>query len=72
MSQRRYRKDKWAVYGEYGGYFTNLKDAKECAKEASKSPEYDFTAEVWNLDDGFWYIKYHNGRLVWDGWTIKK
>lgn len=65
-------RDKWAVYGEYGGYFTNLKDAKACAKECSTYPEYEYTAEVWLLDDGCWYIEYKNGKLTRDGWTIKK
>lgn len=67
-----YKRDKWAVFGEYGGYFSNLKDAKQCAKEASKTEEYDYQASVYNMHDGFYYIDYENGKCVRDGWTIKK
>ena len=66
---KRTRKTKWAVYGEYGGYFTNLAEAKACAKEAS---EYDGNAKVWLIEDGCWYIEYENGKCTRDGWTIKK
>lgn len=65
------RKDKWAVYGEYGGTFTNLKDAKRCAREASKIEE-DKESEVWLISDGCHYIEYKDGKLVRDGWTIKR
>ena len=67
----RIRKDKWHVQGEYGGYFTNLKDAKECAKDASMTPEYDYTCKIWLIEDGCWYIEYKNGKISRDGWTIK-
>lgn len=66
------RKDKWAVYGEYGGYFTNLKDAKQCAKEASKTPEHDFEANVTLIEDASIYINYEDGKCTRDGWTIKR
>ena len=62
------RKDKWHVYGEYGGEFTNLKDAKKCAKEASI---YEGKSEVWLTEDGCHYIEYKNGKLIRDGWTKK-
>ena len=63
------RKDKWCVYGEYGGTFTNLKDACECAKQASIE---EGQAMVWLIADGCNYIEYENGKKVYDGWTIKK
>ena len=63
------RKEKWAVYGEYGGYFTNLKDACKCAKQAS---EEDGASSVWLIANGCSYIDYENGKKVRDGWTIKK
>lgn len=69
---KRNRKEKWAVYGEYGGSFTNLKDAKLCAKEASKTEEYDYECCIWLIEDGCNYIDYENGKLIRDGWTIKK
>lgn len=69
----RQRKDKWVVYGEYGDSFTNLKDAKECAKRISTYDEYrDEEVSVCNLIDGCYYIDYMNGKCVRDGWTIKK
>ena len=43
----RNRKNKWAVYGEFGGEFTNLKEARDCAKFASTTEEYDFNAKIW-------------------------
>lgn len=64
------RKDKWGVHGEYGGTFTNLDDAKLCAREASKTPEYDYEASVYNIQDGMYYIDYENGKLVRDGWSL--
>ena len=63
------RKDKYSVYGPYGGQFTNLREAKACAREAS---EIEGSAEVWLIEDGCCYIEYENGKLVRDGWTIKK
>lgn len=63
--------EKWAVYGEYGGRFSNLKDAKKCAKECSTYPEYDYCAKVWLVKDGCWYLEYVNGKLERDGWTKK-
>lgn len=68
----RERKKKWAVYGEYGGDFSNLKDAKQCAKFASTTEEYKFSASVWNDEEGLCYIDYENGKCVRDGWIIKK
>ncbi|SEU09019.1 hypothetical protein SAMN05443270_3057 [Lacrimispora sphenoides] len=67
----RERKEKWAVCGEYGGNFTNLKDAKQCAKEASKTPEHDYEASVTLIEEGAHYIDYKNGKCTRDGWTIK-
>lgn len=64
--------DKWAVFGKYGGYFSNFKVAKQCTKEASKTKEYDYKAKVYNMYDGFYYIDYKNGKCVRDGWTINK
>lgn len=64
------RKEKWQVYGEYGGTFTNLKDASRCAKAASELQE-DKCSEVWLIEDGCYYIKYQNGKLAYDGWTTK-
>lgn len=71
-TMKRNRKMKWWVYGEYGGQFTNLKDAKVCAREASKTAEHDYMAEVWLIEDGCHYIDYENGKCIRDGWTIKK
>lgn len=65
------RKEKWAVYGEYGGSFTNLKDAKRCAREASTLEE-EKRSEVWLIEDGCHYIEYENGKLVRDGWTKRR
>jgi len=67
----RIRKDKWQVYGEFGGIFTNLKDAQKCAKEASTLND-DLESEVWLIEDGGSYIEYKNGKMVRDGWTRKK
>lgn len=63
----RERKEKWAVYGEYGGYFTNLKEAKQCAKEASISTP-DEEISVLLIADGCYYIDYINGKCIRDGW----
>lgn len=60
------RANKWCVYGEYGGYFTNLKEAKKCAKEASIYTGGSST--VWLIENGCWYIEYTNGKLTYDGW----
>lgn len=68
---KRERKDKWAVYGPYGGTFTNLKDAKRCAKEASTLEE-EREASIYNLEDGSYYIDYKDGKCVRDGWTRPK
>lgn len=65
-------KEKWAVYGEYGGNFTNLKGARLCAKEASKTQEHDYEANVTLIADGCTYIDYKNGKCTRDGWTIKR
>lgn len=47
------RKDKWAVYGEYGGTFTNLKDAKRCAKESSR---IGGRGAIYLIEDGCHFI----------------
>ena len=49
------RQDKYSVYGPYGGQFTNLKEAKACAREAR---EIEGSAEVWLIADGCCYIEY--------------
>lgn len=67
---KRVMKDKWEVFGEYGGRFSNLDDARMCAKFASKTPEYDYSASIWNIQDGMYYIDYENGKCVRDGWTL--
>lgn len=69
---KRNRREKWAVFGEYGGNFTNLKEARQCAKEASKTKEYNYKSSIYNMDDGCYYIDYKNGKCIRDGWTIKK
>ena len=66
---KRLMKEKWEVYGEYGGRFSNLDDAKVCAKEASKTREHDYHATIWNIQDGMNYIDYEHGKCVRDGWT---
>ena len=66
---KRQRKDKWVVYGEYAWTFTNLKDAKRCAKEESINQGY---ADVTLIEDGCHYIDYENGKCIRDGWTIKR
>ena len=63
------RQDKYAVYGEYGGYFTNMREARACAREASK---LEGSSEVWLIEDGCCYIEYENGKVTRDGWTIRK
>ena len=63
------RKDKWVVYGSFGGYFTNLKDACKCAKNASIE---EVQAYVTLIKDACNYIEYENGKKVFDGWTIKR
>ena len=67
-------RDRWQVYGEYGGTFRRLADAKACAKEASQY-ENDFgekKAMVWRIDDGCNYFTYEDGKLTRDGWTRPK
>ena len=64
------RKAKWLVYGEYPFEFTNLKDAKAYAKEYTSLN--NTTTEVWLIEEGCWYLKYENGKCIYDGWTIKK
>ena len=65
------RKDKWCVYGAYGGYFTNLKDACKCAKEASMQEEHkDDIVAVWLIEEESWYIGYENGKKIIDGWHV--
>lgn len=71
MKQKRQRREKWTVYGEYGGNFTNLKEAKEAAKEASKTEEYNFCCEVWLIENGCYYFQYENGKCTYNGWDKK-
>lgn len=54
----------YVVYGEYGGVFTRYCDAMRCAREASKTPERDYRAEIWIEDLGTWYDKFENGKLI--------
>ena len=71
MKKTRQRRMKWAVYGEYGDQFTNLREACRCAKEYSKiCPDEEI--DVWLLDDGCNYLTYKNGECIRDGWTIKR
>ena len=53
MKEPKYR---WAVYGaDVGGEFTNLRDARRCAKEASTLEDNDvipYEALVWRIEDG--------------------
>lgn len=65
---KRYIKSVWEVYGEYGGTFSRLEDAKQCAKFASTTEEYDYKSSIWK--DGTCYIDYENGKIVRDGWTL--
>lgn len=67
----------WEIYGEGGGQFTNLKDARDAAKEFSKQGnDYDgYTGEpgdvsIWK--DGSVYFTYKNGKVMYDGWSLKK
>ena len=67
----------WEIYGEGGGQFTNLKDARDTAKEFSKQGnDYDgYTGEpgdvsIWK--DGSLYFTYRKGKVVFDGWTLKQ
>ena len=69
-NMKRVMNPKWEVYGEYGGRFSNLDDARICAREASKTPEYNYEASIWNIQDGMNYIDYKHGRCVRDGWTL--
>ena len=43
------RKDKWVVYGEYGGSFTNLTNVCKCARLASIQ---EGNASVVLIEDG--------------------
>ena len=68
MKRTRQRRIKWAVYGEYGGQFTNLREACACAKEASLlTPGEEIGVEL--LDDGCVYLDYLDGKCIRDGWT---
>lgn len=67
----------WEIYGEGGGQFNNLKDAREQAKEFSKvGNDYEgYTGkpgEVSIWKDGSIYFTYKNGKVFFDGWTLKK
>ena len=63
--------DKYAVYGEFGGTFSNIRAAKKCAKEASILNESK-EASVCLISDGCYYIDYENGKMTRDGWTRKR
>jgi hypothetical protein len=63
-------KSKYAVYGECGGEFSNIREAKKCAKETSTLSE-DKESSVWLIEDGCSYIDYENGKMTRDGWTRK-
>lgn len=71
MKRTRERRIKWSVFGPYGGHFTNLREAKQCAKYASMENESEYVS-VFNQDDGCYYIDYQNGKLIRDGWTIRR
>lgn len=60
---------KWFVGGQYGGEFSNLKDAKKCAREASKTPEYNFKAKIMHRVNCHCYFEYENGKCILDEWT---
>ena len=66
----------WEVYGEGGGQFNNLKDARQCAKEFSLEGNdldgYGEPGEVNIWKDGTLFMTYDKGKLVYDGWTIKR
>ena len=55
------RSRKWRVLGEYGGYFRSLKEARACAREASK---IDGKADIWCSYNMVCYEEYKNGRCV--------
>lgn len=63
----RERKEKWAIYGENGGYFTNLKDAKAHAKQTSIDNK-DEEISILLMADGCYYIDYMNGKCTRNGW----
>lgn len=54
-------KHTYQVYGEYGGEFTNYKEAVKCAREASKY--IDCEVEIW-IDNSIWYDSFKNGKVV--------
>ena len=66
------RQLKYWVYGEYGGRFSNIKDARECAKFASMTEEHDYRSSVTLIADGCHYIDYENGKCTRDGWRVKR
>jgi len=66
-AKERYPHYRWKVFGEYGGSFTNLKDAKKCAQTASSYSNDEVS--VYNTEDGSYYIDYKNGKCIRDGWT---
>jgi hypothetical protein len=63
------KNEKWAVWGLYGGQFTNLKEACKCAKNASIEEGEAYVTEI-KTDTN--YILYKNGKKVFDGWIIKR
>lgn len=71
MKKTRERREKWHIYYPDGGDFTNLKEARVCAKELSEDHP-DEEISIYNSDDGTYYIDYLNGKCIRDGWTIKK
>ena len=58
---------KWIIYGEYGGEFETLKEAKKHAKEASKHTSEEVNVTL--AKDGCHYFDYQDGKLTRDGWS---
>lgn len=58
---REIKSRKWRVLGEYGGYFGSLKEARACAREASK---IDGEAGIWCTYNMVRYEEYKNGKCV--------
>lgn len=57
-------KEKYEVYGEFGGKFTNAKEAYACAKVASKTEAYADGCEVYKIKTGTWFCKYEKGKCT--------
>lgn len=63
------REDKWGMYGEYGGTYTSLKEARRVAKEASLLTSEE--VNIYYIPTATYYIDYVNGKCTRDGWTKK-